>query len=338
LIYCYSVYGLSCISNDSISGFCLQPFISQNVDSDVVLDLVSPSPDWSEAVGILRRGNLCGKPISAHNADSGCTLTILDADDAFELSYADGTRFLIDGFARRVWGHCPPGFGRDFLATYVRGPVMGFILRQRGVTALHASALNFCGHAVLLCGQSQSGKSTLAAALALNGAPVLCEDVAALKYNGNALYVESGYPQVSLWPDAVEFLLGTSDALPRLTPSWEKCFLPLDGKRGEFDSTKRPVGVVYLLAPRIASNDLPRIEPISPSEALLALVQNTYMNWVLDRKQRAIEFEFLSKLVTHIPVRRIVPHSDPARIPALCELIVTDAKNYQQSQAFVLGG
>jgi len=67
-------------------------------------------------------------------------------------------------------------------------------------------------------------------------------------------------------------------------------------------------------------------------EALLALVQNTYMNWLLDGKQRALEFDFLSTLVTHIPVRRIIPHSDPARIVELCELIVTDAKDHEHSR------
>jgi len=62
-------------------------------------------------------------------------------------------------------------------------------------------------------------------------------------------------------------------------------------------------------------------------EALLGLVQNTYMNWLLDRRQRAAEFDALSRLVTQVPIRRIVPHGvDPGRIGALCELIVADAE------------
>ena len=50
------------------------------------------------------------------------------------------------------------------------------------------------------------------------------------------------------------------------------------------------------------------------------------MNWLLDRRQRAAEFDALSKLVTQVPIRRIVPHLDPGRIGALCELIVADAE------------
>jgi hypothetical protein len=202
---------------------------------------------------------------------------------------------------------------------------MGFILRWRGVTALHASALSLGGRAIVLCGESQSGKSTTAAALALKATPVLCEDVTVIKLSGHTYCVEPGYAQVGLWPDAVETLFGTADALPRLTPSWEKCFLPLDGDRARFEPEERPLGVIYLLAPRSGLEGAPRIEQLSPREALLGLVQNTYMNWLLDRRQRAAEFDFLSALVTRIPARRIVPHGDSAKISTLCDLIVADA-------------
>ena len=335
MVYHYRVYGLTCSSNLPIAGFYSQPAISPSSASDIVLDLVSVAPEWVGAAQRLPRHTTYAKPAYAENTDSGYTVKIYGAEDAFELNYTDRTQFLLDGSATRVWGRCPPGFGVDYLATYLRGPVMGFVLRRRGVTALHASALNICGRAIVLCGESESGKSTIAAALALRGTPVLCEDVTALRVIGDAFCVEPGYAQVGLWPDAVETLFGTSDALPRLTPSWEKCFLPLDGERARFEPKERPLGVIYLLAPRTASDNAPRIEQISPREALLGLVQNTYMNWILDRKQRAAEFDFLSTLVKSISVRRIVPHSDPARIAALCDLIVADSENYQGPTSFV---
>jgi len=320
VIYQYRVYGLACVSNVPISGFYSQPITSQSSNSDIVLDLISAAPEWVAAVRslptlIIHAGSASIEPIRAFGAD-----------EAFELAYADGTQFLIGGSTTRVWGHCPSGFGMDYLATYLRGPVMGFILRRRGITALHASAVSLCGRAIVMCGESRSGKSTIAAALALKGVPVLCEDVTALKVSGHGYCVEPGYAQVGLWPDAVETLLGSADALPRLTSSWEKCFLPLDGGRARFEPEQRSLGTIYLLAPRTDSEDAPRIEQISPREALLGLVQNTYMNWLLDRKQRAAEFDFLSGLVTNVPVRRIIPHSDPARIGPLCDLIVADAR------------
>jgi hypothetical protein len=65
---------------------------------------------------------------------------------------------------------------------------------------------------------------------------------------------------------------------------------------------------------------------MTPREALLLLVQNTYMNWLLDREARAAEFDTLSRVVQSVAVRKITPHSDPKRIGELCNLIVEDAE------------
>jgi hypothetical protein len=178
----------------------------------------------------------------------------------------------------------------------------------------------------VLCGPSEAGKSTAAAAMALRGVPVLSDDITALREDREGFQVEPGYPRICLWPDAVRDLLGRPDALPRLTPSWDKCFLPLDGIRAKFETQRKPLGAVYMLAPRAGQANAPRIEEVGAREALLDLVRNTYMNWLLDRNQRAAEFDALSRLVTQAPVRRIVPHADPERLNELCDLILADAK------------
>ena len=66
----------------------------------------------------------------------------------------------------------------------------------------------------------------------------------------------------------------------------------------------------------------PRVEKLSPREALLLLVENTYMNWLLSREQRAAEFETLCRVVEQVPVRRIVAHTQPEKLSQLCDLIV----------------
>jgi hypothetical protein len=212
------------------------------------------------------------------------------------------------------------------LSTYFLGPVMGFILRKRGITALHASAFCLEGHAIVLTGEAGAGKSTTAAALALRGVPVLCEDIAALNEKHGNFAVERGYPRVCLWPQSVEMLVGSPEALPRLSPTWEKCYLPLDGGLARLEMHKQPLGAIYLLAPRELAEDAPRVEDMRGQGVLLELVKNTYMNWILDRGQRAAEFALLAQLLARVPVRRLVPHRDPARIGALCELLITDAR------------
>jgi hypothetical protein len=208
---------------------------------------------------------------------------------------------------------------------------MGFLLRLRHIASLHASCVEISGRGIALCGEAGFGKSTTAAALALRGFPVLSEDIVPVIFESNEFLVVPGYPRICLWPDSVSNLLGSAQALPLLTPVWEKRFLALDGTRATFSSQELPLGAIYLFTHRSRLEGAPLIQPMSAREALLHLVQNTYMNWLLDRQQRAVEFEFLAQLVQKVPVRRIIPHSDPHKISDLCHLIVSDAQTLLKS-------
>src|SRR5690349_20774404 len=57
----------------------------------------------------------------------------------FWLRYADGTEFVVDREGAGVWMRWPPPWTLDDVATYLLGPVLGFVLRLRGTTCLHAS-------------------------------------------------------------------------------------------------------------------------------------------------------------------------------------------------------
>jgi hypothetical protein len=295
--------------------------------ADLCLE-TGPEPAW-----VLRASALTGRVISRRSefedaADPVFQLIEHGPAECFELIYSDGASFVVDSEARRVWGTFRSPLTEADLATYFLGPVLGFVLRRRHITSLHASTVELFGHAVALSGDAGLGKSTTAAALALRGVPVLSEDIAPMREDSGSFHVVPGYPRVCLWPDSVNYLLGSPDALPLLTPVWEKRYLPLDGVRARFSSEPLPLGLIYLFAPRSGEAGAPHVEEMSPREALLTLVQNTYMNWLLDREHRAVEFDALSRLVKQVPVRRIVPHSDAGRIPALCELIQADAARF----------
>jgi hypothetical protein len=240
------------------------------------------------------------------------------------LVYPDGAQFAIALETQSLWCWGPASLTLQDLATYIVGPVLGFILRRRGILALHASCFNFRGHAFALSGGPQSGKSTAAAALATRGLPILCEDITALREQRGNFLAYPGYPRVNLWPDAAASLSGSSD-LPRITPNWEKQYLPLAGGKTSFERHPQPLAAVYIIAPREIGDAVPRIERISPRRAMLLLVQNTYMNYLLNKAQRAAEFDALVQLVSRVAVRRLVPRSELASIAAACDLIEADA-------------
>ena len=285
-----------------------------------------PEPDWV-AEGLALPGRVVShRPGLEDFAEPAFVLTEHGNAHCYELSYSDGTRFVVDAASKRVWGaYRPPLTLADF-ETYFLGPVMGFLLRKRQVMALHASCVKIAGQAFAISGDAGQGKSTTAAALALRGYSVLCEDITATEEIGATIRAIPGYPRVCLWPDSVEMLLGAPDALPALTPVWEKRYLPLDGQRASFWPENLALGGVYLFAARADGDSAPRVEALRPREALLLLVQNTYMNWLLTREQRAAEFDALARLVQRVPIRRLVPHADPKRLGDLCELLARDAE------------
>ena len=319
MTFLYSVYGIGIESDTAISGLDPLP----HIESKDLRFESGPAPDWVRNGLRLPGRVLAQRPHGEGTGDPTFVLTEHGNGEYFELSYADGTIFVTNATLNRIWGAVEPPLTMQDLATYFLGPILGFVLRQRRVTCLHASAVELQERGVLFAGDAGYGKSTTAGAFALRGVPVLCEDIAALELTPEILWVIPGYPRICLWPDAAEKLVGHAEKLPQLTPTWEKRFLALDGIRGKFVSQKTPVGLIYVFAERSDAN-APRIEEVAPKDALLELVQRTYMNWLLDRQRRGEEFDELSKVVQRIPVRRIIPHQDAGRIGELCEVILAD--------------
>ena len=319
----YLAYGLSLRTDAILPGLLEATTIA---DFRPVCLTTKSQPDWVRKATELSSQVIHFLPAAPECADPAFAVRQFGDGNFYQLSYSDGTEFFVDAPAESVWGYCPAPLTIEDLTTYFLGPVMGFVLRVRGVTPLHASAVQIGAASVILSGSAGAGKSTTAAALALRGAPVLCEDIAALQEGDGRFLVRPGYPRVCLWPDSVEKLFGSFDALPNLTPNWEKKFLGLDGTRARFASQTMPLAAIYLLGERSEDGSAPRIEGISAKEALLELVQNTYMNAFLNKEQRASEFELLGRLVNLVPCKKIVAHKEASKIPALCELLEKDAR------------
>ena len=258
----------------------------------------------------------------------------------FGFFYGDGARFAVERRGREVWADWPENYSLEDACTYLLGPVMGFVLRLRGTVCLHASAVAVGDRAIALVGLPGVGKSTTAAAFASAGFPVLSDDIVALADQGTQFLVQPGYPRVNLWPDSVRRLFGAEDALPRITPTWQKRYLPLGQNGQHFALSPLPLGAIYILDSRESSLTAPIIEEVAGKEAFMALVANTYVNYLLDQDMRRTEFDVLGRVVSEIPVRRVRPPAECSAIFNLCEAIEADAKRVMRrapATAAVLG-
>ncbi len=86
--------------------------------------------------------------------------------DLFHLVYFDGMQFWMDRHGTKLWASWPSESSAEEAATYILGPVLGLLLRFRGITCLHASAVAIGGSVIAFVGAEGAGKSTTAAAFA----------------------------------------------------------------------------------------------------------------------------------------------------------------------------
>jgi hypothetical protein len=315
------VYGLRLAANISLPGLPLR-LDSEAYDVQIRLrDTATFPAEFPESIPIMYTSSY-----DVTDGQPNLRFGVLPGGDYFGFFYSDGARFAVERGGREVWGDWPENYTLEDGCTYLLGPVIGFALRLRGLTCLHASAVAIGEQAIALVGSPGAGKSTTAAAFARRGFSVIADDLVAMTENGENFLVPPGYPRVNLWPDSVHTLFGSAEALPRITPNWDKRYMALGDNGLSFAAKPLPLGAIYLLGEREAALSAPAVEAVAGGDALAGLVANTYVNYLLDRKMRSREFDVLSRVVLAIPIRRVRPPADPYAVFDLIEAIAADAR------------
>jgi hypothetical protein len=236
----------------------------------------------------------------------------------------DDYQFLVDRRGREGWARWPRRLPFHEMIPWVRGPLLGYVLRLQGACSLHASAVARGGQALAFVGEVGAGKSTLAAALARRGFAAVSDDVLRVEAGYGAAVVYPGYPHICLWPESVGMLCGSDDALPRIIPGWNKRYLDVRGDGHHFAGGPLPLGAIYVLANRVQDNAAPRLEGVAGDQRLLLLASNACASWLADAAARARDFKTFAALAANVPIRRVVAHADASHLPALLDMIERD--------------
>ena len=229
----------------------------------------------------------------------------------------------MDRHGTKLWASWPSQSSAEEAATYLLGPVLGLLLRFRGVTCLHASAVAIGGSVIAFVGAEGAGKSTTAAAFARAGFAAVSDDVVALVEREGDFFVSPSYPHLCLWPESVEMLYGTADALPPFVPNWEKRRLSFANGGARFEDGALPLRAIYLLD-EIRDEPGPHVEAVSAQTGFLALVANSFATNMLDSEMRANEFKTLSSLVAKVPLRRLFTSKGQLAPADLCQAVLHD--------------
>jgi len=327
--FTYSVFGLLLRSNLPIPELTpIRPehdssFLQSSNDAAVAIHLNAIPP---ACAANPKHREVLSYATSYKDAAGNPALKIWKAEGSryLRLAYIDGTQFWMDQEGSEVWATWPGTLAIEDAATYLVGPVLGLLLRLRGVTSLHASAVAFGDKAVAIVGSEGAGKSTTAAALARRGHAILSDDVVALAERNGSFFVHPAYPYLCLWPESVETLYGSPEALPRFSENYEKRCLSLRKQDLRFEERTLPLAAIYILGDR-RGDPAPLLEELTPQRAFLALVANTFATKTLDSSMRAKEFEILARLVPSVPIRALYAHHDAVRLAELCDLLGREA-------------
>lgn len=273
-----------------------------------------------------RQEHIYRSPTKDQNGQPDLLVAKIDNGVHFDFSYSDGARFVVDRAGHEIWADWPDNYTLEDAATYLLGPVIGFVLRLRGVVPLHASAISVGEQAVALMGAPGAGKSTTAAEFARLGHAVLADDLVALREVADTFWVQSGYPRLNVWPDSAEALFGPEKSLPNISSTWDKRFMTLDQQGMRFERRELPLAAIYILGAREAELSAPVINEMEGSSALVNLAANTYVNYLLDSEMREHEFIVLTRLLHSVAVRFVRPPADPSCLRSMCEAIEIDFK------------
>jgi hypothetical protein len=158
-------------------------------------------PDWLTGVQIETSPVPCA-------LDGAVTRGVLwqAAPGRYLLDVPETARYLVER-GRRISIE-PSSLAADAdVRLFFRMSPLAALLFQRGILAFHAAAVAGSQGAVLIAGDSGVGKSTLIATLLKRGWSLLSDDLTAVDVNENLIpLVFPAFPELTLWPDAMENL------------------------------------------------------------------------------------------------------------------------------------
>jgi hypothetical protein len=175
-------------------------------------------------------------------------------------------------------------------------------LASTGRLLLHASAVTLQnGKSVAFLGNSGFGKSTLVSSFHRNGAQLINDDCILLECSENGVTAIGGLVGIRLFPDSVNAVFNEAAGFTNYTPYTDKQQLFL--KNEVSDKLPEPcvLDAMFLLNdPGEESTDTVCIEPVSGSEAMMAMIYSAFSLDPSDRKMIVHNFRNVGQAISEL--------------------------------------
>lgn len=240
------------------------------------------------------------------------------------VAVGESLRFAVEGVGgwQVLGGHTirlHPSLTADLpeLRLFTLGSAWGGLGYQRGFAMWHGSAVMRDHRAVLFCGDTGAGKSTMAAAMLARGATLVADDLSRIEPFENGPKIHPSSVRVKLWKSAIESF------------GWKERILQRDYFReNKFHCSapahcagEGPIDLVAIVS--LEESDTILLERLPGGEALKsALKQSSYRPEMLEALGKWGEQGALGARITAAcPVYRLARPKDFAALDAACERI-----------------
>jgi hypothetical protein len=258
-------------------------------------------------------------------------LSIAKDEWGYLLQFPELADFSVDVDGREIVCRPEPEIPPHTMRHLLLDQVLPLVLTIRGRKALHATAVLTPAGVCAFTGPTGTGKSTLAASLLLTGYPVLSDDCLVLEAQDGQVLATPAYPGLRLREDTLKAVGNDASHLLSVAHYTSKRRLIPDGHGSYFLTQALPVARIYsLVRPAEGEGEdgliAPRVERLSPRDSLVELLPFLFHLDVTDRTMLARHFDFLERVVSHVPVRQLwVPNTFTA-LPAVHEVILLDLR------------
>ena len=217
------------------------------------------------------------------------------ADDYYLIRFPGLADFEISRGTLAVACFAVPGVSDGTVEHLFLNQVLPLVLSKQGKLVFHASAIETPAGVIAFMGASGRGKSTLAASFAGTGLRFLTDDALLIEEMSDGRYlVHPSHASIRLWDDSQRALVGDGVCLAPPVQYTSKARL-LSGDALRHCAEARPLSRVYFLGDGAAVDVT--FKEMKPSEAMIALVKNTFLLDIDAQQTLAAHFEQLSKMV-----------------------------------------
>lgn len=165
----------------------------------------------------------------------------------------------------------------DKVRVFIMGSSLGMLLLERQEIAIHGGSVIDNDKALIITGDSGAGKTTLTSRFRENGYKFLADDVSALSFIDDKIYVEPALPIQKLCKDALINFGHDVKKLKRIDDEREKYVLPL---KDIFQTNRCRLTAIFEIVPY--DGEVVNIEEIKGHEKFNIILKNIYRFFVFD--------------------------------------------------------